>query len=161
MSLNPRCCLDSCCPSGIRVHYVQYVSLSPFVGINPLEARSARFVLPSTCLHCAGFVISWIIDSRFATNVLNLVVVFWMHRKTVIESHQKYTRSAFIFISRSIISGSLAATTAPHNSKRGIVTSFIGASRDFPINEIFCVPSASKFFRYATAPYATSAASEK
>jgi hypothetical protein len=75
---------------------------------------------------------SCISPSRLATNIFHLFEEEQIHAKTILESHQKYVRSMFIFnLGNTRDTSSRASNTAAHNSKRGKEIVFNGVTLDF------------------------------
>ena len=73
---------------------------------------------------------------RFSTKVLNSLLLAFIQPRDTFESVQKYLRSIFTFS----LSAELVALQShdnnkfPKSSKRGMVSFFIGATRDFDVN---------------------------
>ena len=104
--------------------------------LKPLDASSAGFSSRLTYLQSEVDDMLRIMVRRFDSKVWNRLVSFLRHFNTVVESVQYFTRSILISTSRLMIWYSLTEITAADNSNLGIVISWMGASRAFPMTKL-------------------------
>lgn len=93
-----------------------------------LRKTSAGFSLELMWRHCSTFDSPWMMETLFATYVLNLFVFLALYWRTVMLSHQKTDSSSFMSSSVFSILFMRTDNTAAASSSLGTVVCFSGAT---------------------------------
>ena len=112
-----------------------------------VNAQSAVLSLPHTCLQQFVDVNSRISDTRFPTKTLNLCRSPHNHPRTMRLSVHVYIFFSGTFSTVDMCFSNLAKIEAPHNSNRGMVIRFIGATFVLATTKLVCIVPSSQLHR--------------
>lgn len=97
-------------------------------GCTSRDSISAGLSFVEICLHLLALVYSWISTTRWFTNGFNLFGGIFNQPCTTVESVQRIISSIFRLRECVIFFTNRVSVTAPHSSRRGMVTVLIGAT---------------------------------
>ena len=132
-----QCASSSCKKAGPEN---QLLEMSTSGSKTPREIRSAGFSVPETWSHWEGSDKSLISAARFLSNTFNLLLLLFMYCNEIVESLQNLTREIGRPISWTASWARRAPALAALSSRRGRVTTLIGARRDFAITRLQSCP---------------------